>query len=170
MELLETSCPRFKDPILETIATFLWSIGIPVEARDLAESTFFPGMKIEFGAVILDEERILHPGDVLHEAGHLAVVNEGERSALNGDAGPSGASEMSALAWSYAACVHLKLAPSVVFHKESYGGGGDQMVRNFSEKCYIGLPALQWYGMTADEKHAAKLGVPPYPFMLRWLR
>ena len=34
----------------------------------------------------------------------------------------------------------------------------------------IGVPLLQLYDMTVEEKFAAARGVEPYPHMLRWLR
>jgi hypothetical protein len=34
----------------------------------------------------------------------------------------------------------------------------------------IGVPALQWLGMTFDRKRAPGAGVPPFPHMVRWLR
>jgi hypothetical protein len=33
--------------------------------------------------------------------------------------------EMAAIAWSYAACVHLGLEPTVVFHSDGYKGGSE---------------------------------------------
>lgn len=77
---------------------------------------------------------------------------------------------MMAIAWSYAACVHLELDPYFVFHDDGYKGGGSYIADNFKEKKYFGLPMLQWVGMTVDEKKAEQLKVSPYPSMIKWLR
>jgi hypothetical protein len=162
--------PRFNDPLTSQIAAFLSGIGIRVHAREITEATLFPGMKIEFGDLVIDETKLRHPGDLLHEAGHIAVFSPEERKAVNGDAGPDAAAEMAATGWSYAAVVHLGLDPSVIFHAESFQGGARSMIENFTHGHYLGVPMLQWYGLTADAKRAAELGVKPYPFLLRWLR
>jgi hypothetical protein len=98
LDLSGVIATRFEDPITTPISTFLISIGIPVLARDLDETTFFPGMKIECGSIVVDESKLKHPGDILHEAGHLAVVSADQRAVMNGDVGFHGGPEMQALA------------------------------------------------------------------------
>ena len=78
------------------------------------------------------------------------------------------AEEMMAIAWSYAACVHLNLDPHFVFHEGGYKGGS-HLVENFNARRYIGLPMLQWIGLTADDNNAPALNVRPYPHMIKWL-
>ena len=86
------------------------------------------------------------------------------------DAGEGGAEEMMAIAWSYAASVHLHLEPDVVFHPAGYRGGSQALIDNFTQGRTIGVPMLQWVGLTTEPKHAAARGVEPYPHMVRWLR
>jgi hypothetical protein len=75
-----------------------------------------------------------------------------------------------AIAWSYAACICLDIDPYFVFHDKGYKDGGRYIVDSFKEKQYFGLPMLQWIGLTSDEKNAATRGIPPYPYMIKWLR
>jgi hypothetical protein len=84
------------------------------------------------------------------------------------DAGAGG--ELAATAWSYAAALHLGLDGSVVFYPGSFKGEGEHVLAHFREGRYYGVPMLQRWGMTADEKRAKILGIPPFPHMLRWLR
>jgi hypothetical protein len=77
---------------------------------------------------------------------------------------------MAAIAWSWAATIHLELAPNVVFHEAGYRGGAANLIENFSAGRTVGVPLLEWAGLTATGKRAAELGVNPYPAMLRWLR
>lgn len=153
---------------------FLSSIGIAVSYSKLNDHTFLPGITIESGGIIIDNENFMYPGDVLHEAGHIAVVPAAERATLHANGLEKRvnreAEEMMAIAWSYAACVHLQIDPSFVFHNEGYKGGGSYITDNFREKRYFGLPMLQWTGMALDEKNAAQYGKPAYPVMLKWLR
>lgn len=76
---------------------------------------------------------------------------------------------MMAIAWSYAACIHLKIDPYFVFHEEGYKNGGNHIADSFNNKQYFGVPMLQWKGMTVDEKNADALGVKSYPYMLNWV-
>ena len=154
---------------MSTIVEFLRGIGLDVREGELEGPTFTPGIQIRHGALIYAEDALSHPGDLLHEAGHLAIVPPDRRAAMHIDAGKSPAEEMAAIAWSYAAAMHLDFGPGVVFHDDGYRGGGAALVENFAEGRYVGVPMLQWLGLTADDRRASELGVPPYPHMLKWL-
>ncbi|MGE5325345.1 MAG: hypothetical protein ACM3SW_20925 [Actinomycetota bacterium] len=160
----------FTQPLTEKLAAFVKAIGLEVRPASLDTPTFLPGLAISHGAILIDEEKLLYPGDILHEAGHLAVAAPDCRKEMCGNAGEDGGEEMAAIAWSYAAAVYLDLEPAVVFHGNGYRGGSSTIVEQFAERRYIGVPVLEWLGMTADVKTAAGLKVPPYPHMLKWLR
>ena len=160
----------FRDPITQRLVDFLAGIGITVEARRLTQETFLPGILIDAGRLLVDEDKLRHPGDLLHEAGHLAVVSPQRRAQLQGNVGiGDGAEEMPAIAWSWAALTHLGLDPTLVFHAEGYRGASASIIENFGQGRYFGVPVLQWLGMTCEDKQAAELGVAPYPHMIRWL-
>jgi hypothetical protein len=158
----------FGDPLTERLAAFVHGIGIDVRAAQLPEPTFLPGLDIRHGAVLIDEQRLSHPGDILHEAGHLAVTDPVERTADR--LSPTPGDELTTIAWSYAALRHLNLAPEIVFHPDGYKGGSESIIENFTHGHYFGVPLLQLYGMTVEPRLAAERGVEPYPHMLRWLR
>ena len=160
----------FHNPITARIAGFLEEIGIEVRRGELHEPTFLPGIGIDRGVLIVDESKMTYPGDLLHEAGHLAVVPPGRRGGMVMHAGDDAAEEMMAIAWSYAAALHLGIDVGVVFHEGGYKGGSSAIIENFGNRQYFGVPVLQWIGLTCEEKRAAELGVPPYPHMIRWLR
>jgi hypothetical protein len=158
----------FSDPLTDRLATFIRDIGIGIEAASLSEATFLPGLEIRGGVVRVDEERLLYPGDMLHEAGHVAVADPATRnspafSSTDGE-------EIAAIAWSYAAACALGLAPDIVFHPNGYKGGAAALVENFASGRYIGVPLLQWWGMTIEPRRSAAHDAAPYPHMLRWLR
>ena len=128
-----------------------------------------PGILIDKGAIVVDESQLKYPGDLLHEAGHLAVVPAARRNEIYRDAGNAPAEEMAAIAWSYAAALHIGLDPAVVFHEAGYKGGSQSMLENFAAGRYIGVPMLHWLGMAEDQRTAAANGRQPYPAMLRWV-
>ena len=158
------------NPITSQIVTFLGEIGLEVRAGIIHEPTVLPGIQIAAGGLVVDDSKLLYPGDLLHEAGHLAVTSADERARLNGDVGQGPAEEMAAIAWSYAAARHLNLDPAVVFHAAGYRGGGKSLLENFSSGYYIGLPMVQWLGLALDDENARQAGLPAYPIMLKWLR
>lgn len=151
----------FRDPLVQKIVSFIRLAGIEVNASVIEGQTFVPGIQIRHGAIHADEEKMTWPGDLLHEAGHLAVVEANERKRVHIDTGNDPANEMAAIAWSYAAGVELKLDPAVIFHADGYKGESDALIENFTSGRYIGVPMLQYYGLCEGNA---------YPVMLRWLR
>jgi hypothetical protein len=162
--------PEFRDATANRIGAFLETIGLTLRSAELIAPTFLPGLKMEPGGLVVDEERLLYPGDLLHEAGHLAMLTGEQRRSQGPDAGPNLGYEIGAMCWSYAAALHIGIDPAVVFHPHGYRGASQSFLQNFAEGRYPGLPLLQWMGLTADEQHAPALGVKPFPHMLRWLR
>ncbi len=169
-----TLSPEIKvDEYLEKCISFLTAIGIEVRFEELNDTCFLPGLSINNGVLLVDTAHLKYPGDILHEAGHIAVVPVAERVTLTAAViekrAMRQAEEMMAIAWSYAACIYICLDPYVVFHDEGYKGGGSYIADNFNNKKYFGLPMLQWKGMAADEKNAVVLAIKPFPHMIKWL-
>lgn len=158
----------FSDPLVTELTTFVRSTGIEVQACPIDWKTQFPGLDIRGGAVLVDESQLIHPGNILHEAGHLAVHDPAHRKQTKFL--PSRGEELGALAWSYAAVVHLGLTAELVFYAGSYHGWHTSLLENFAEGRYLGVPLLQRYGMAVEARDASGRGVKPYPHMLRWVR
>ena len=161
------SGPALDDPT-DLIVAFIRSIGLKIETARLTGPTALPGMTIERGVILYDPEQAYAPGDLLHEAGHLAVCAPDRRAAEPFEA--TGGDEITATAWSFAAGRHLGLPTAVVFHPPSFQRSGDSMRENFDEGHYIGVPGLHRYGMAVEPRQAKPGGPPPYPHLLRWLR
>lgn len=158
---------------LTTCVHFLHEIGIVVEFRKLSADSFLPGLFIENGKIIVDRDALKYPGDILHEAGHIAVTTPDQRPVMSNqtilDSKTRESDEMMAIAWSYAATVHLNLDPYIVFHDEGYKGGGSSIVENFQAGHFFGTPMLQWCGMTVEPRHA-RSNDHVYPKMKSWIR
>lgn len=162
------SAPAQTLPPLDLIVSFLSEIGIAVRERPLPTETFVPGIFIEHGALVIDRQTLSYPGDLLHEAGHIAVMLPAERAALHDNLQTGPGEEMAAIAWSYAAAVHLGIDPAVVFHPDGYKGAAQSLLENFTCGRYLGVPLLQWYGLTRERDDGS--GAPVYPQMSAWLR
>lgn len=153
---------------LPAMREFLAGIGIPTQEVKLTVDTFLPGILIENGGLLIDPAQLLYPGDVLHEAGHLAVTPAAERTQLSGNVmagkpeqpGTDG-DEIVAMLWSYAAAQAIGVPPEIVFHPAGYRNASDWILNNFRQGLYPGLPLLVWMGLTTNEE---------FPGMTRWLR
>jgi hypothetical protein len=156
----------------EKALDFIHEIGISTNFRVVTEEAcFLPGLLIEKGKIVIDKKKLRFPGDILHEAAHIAVVPAEERPLLDGSTIGSRqdapAEEMMAIAWCYAASKYLAIDPAFIFHEHGYKGGGASIIEDFNEGRYFGVPMLQWLGMTttvtADQRAV-------YPSMIKWLR
>ena len=158
--------------ILTKILDFLEEIEIAYSLEQIDGSTFLPGLKLREGRLVIDVDKLTYPGDILHEAGHLATLPPDIRVMMSDDLGNDQihqGGELMAIAWSYAVCTHLKIDPYLVFHEKGYKGGGQSIVENFNEGKYFGVPLMEWYGMTYTQKRALELGTQPFPAMITWI-
>ncbi len=157
-----------REEVLEKIFYFLNEISIPYNISKIEAETFLPGIQIKNGALQIDLEKLKYPGDLLHEAGHIAVTKSAERNTLNDNViekNPEKAGdEMAVLLWTYAASQKIGFSSDVVFHENGYKGDAKWLAEQFESGNYIGLPLLQWMGLT-DVK-----GEKTFPFMKAWLR
>jgi hypothetical protein len=147
------------------IIPFLREIGLLVEFAAVPYTSFLPGLELMAGGLRIDLDRVLYPGDILHEAGHLAALLPENR--LSDSPTPEDGDEAIAMTWSYAAARHLGLPSDIVFHDCGYRGHAPMLRTNFDSGNYIGLPLFAWKGFTTPN-----LPQEPsiYPKMLHWLR
>lgn len=158
---------------LEKILFFLSEIGIEVIEKELGD-TFLPGLALGPNCVYIDYEKLLYPGDILHEAGHLAVTTAADRELVGTDKissdWPTDGEEIATILWSFAALKYLELPIEFVFHPNGYKNDSDWLISNFNDEVYIGLPFLEWLGLTLGKERAVKEGKEAFPVMIKWLR
>jgi hypothetical protein len=163
------------DPdLVGRIIEFLNDIGIKVLLGGIAEETFLPGIEVVDGVLIVDRGKLKYPGDLLHEAGHLAVSPATERMGLSGEVELAEAAphlvELEAILWSYAACLYLDIDPRVVFHEHGYHGRSEGILLNFEMGLFLGVHGLEAAGMTLSRREAAESDRQPFPVMQKWLK
>ncbi|MFZ6818120.1 hypothetical protein [Undibacterium sp. Ji22W] len=161
-------------PYWQTMSAFVEGLGIAINFRELNHPTFLPGLDLGPNCIYVDSDKLLFPGDLLHEAGHLAVTTAAQRAAVGSAAlelpWPTDGEEIAAVLWSYAAAVHLDIPLELVFHDDGYKNESRWLIDNFQRGQYIGLPLLQWMGLCYDEQQATLHQVQPFPVMRQWLR
>jgi hypothetical protein len=186
--------PECLPPILD----FLDRIEMPFKAGPFGQDGFLPGIQIVNGVMLIDPDRLVGSGDVLHEAGHIVIVPSRWRSSLGNDViesldevvatDPDAAddfqlqtsikmSEFMAQAWSYAALKDLGLPPECVFFPGSYKYHPDMkphpMATWVESGTHFGIMALSQVGMTGGLGLFEPLGangLPPFPAMAKWLQ
>jgi hypothetical protein len=164
----------FSEPITAKMVDFIRGIGIEVVETPLAIETFIPGIYIEQGKLLVDERKLLYPGDLLHEAGHIAMVPGHLRHYATGNVGKideiGNSYEIEAIAWSWAAVIALGIDPEILFHNKGYKGGAQGLLFNFRMGVYIGIQGIEEADMAYTERKAVELGLQPFPSMQKWLR
>ncbi|MFX0557694.1 hypothetical protein ACOCEA_12915 [Maribacter sp. CXY002] len=124
-----------------------------------------PGLQIKGSTILLDRTKLKYPGDLLHEAGHIAVTEETIRPLLGSkeidNSWPTDGEELAAILWSYAASCHLNLDLEVVFHPDGYKNEASWLIEQFNNKNYLALPLLEWMSLCKKEE---------FPIMRKWLR
>lgn len=168
-------------PAVTQVLSFLESIGIPTTARPGAKG-FIDGIAIVEGSLHYDPA-VVRSSDLLHEAGHLAVIPSEYRKRANGDLdglfdfmfqdaqrrfdidSPEmrtviQAGECEASAWAYAAGVAIGLEPDDIIHPDDYDREGASVRLQLSCNAHFGINGLRHGGMIHS--------VRSYPAMLRW--
>ncbi|MDH7448028.1 hypothetical protein [Aquimarina sp. 2201CG14-23] len=158
-----------QEDIIQKIFSFLELLPIPTQFSKINTETFLPGIKIDKGVLLVDPDKLVHPGDILHEAGHIAVSRPEERMHLQNNVIENNESksgeELVAMLWSYAAIMDMGLSPEIVFHKEGYKGESEWILDQYRSQNFIGLPLLQWMGLTYTDTETLQ-----FPKMKKWLR
>ncbi|MCF6438349.1 hypothetical protein L1077_02750 [Pseudoalteromonas luteoviolacea] len=158
---------------IKQVLGFLDEIGLPYKVVSFAKKTFLPGLRHNQGVLEIDMDKLIYPGDILHEAGHYAVCEPKERHLLDGDIYKTGlehqrpkqqmmGEEMAATAWSVAAAKHLGFSLDVVFHDAGYRGNSQNLISAFEQGGGIGHPLLGAYQMSCKEQG--------FPKMQTWIR
>jgi hypothetical protein len=57
----------------------------------------------------------------------------------------------------------------LLFHPAGYKGEAAMLRENFASGRYIGVPILEWRGMTDYRQAGLAVGTPRYPVMKKWL-
>lgn len=163
--------------------TFCREIGLEVEWRPGA-SGFLKGVEISGGKLLVSPDA--EPSNLLHEAGHLAVLPALARRAVCGnvddglaaffDAGMSEpvdspfsralmqSSDTEATAWAWAAGQALGLEARNIIRNEDYDGEGESVRAMLAARCYLGINGLFHAGMCKLRGEGA------YPEMVHWLQ
>ena len=113
--------------IYNQIIQFLQTIGIEVKEIELPEETFLPGLSIKANCILLDPLKLKYPGDILHEAGHIAPTPAAKRKWIGHSQmdsnWPTPGDEIATIVWSYAAAVSIGVCPKEIFHPNGYKEG-----------------------------------------------
>lgn len=167
---------NYKDQVyVQPILHFLEKIGIYFEFSSIDIDTYVPGINIHNGSLQIDLEKLSFPGDLLYEAGRIALAPAAVRSSLSHPIDNQldfdvATHSMMTIAWSFAAALESGTPLEVLFHPEGYKGQNESIQHGFQSGQYMGLPMLQLLGMSYDALNAPLRGFEPFPVMQYWIR
>jgi hypothetical protein len=170
--------------MLSAVAAFLNDIGIPARAGKVHDS-FLPHVRISKGEIVYDTQADV--SDLLHEAGHVALIPAKYRHLCDGDMDASmetifenshaagemaadsptaraliQASESEATAWAWAAGKYLGLpeAEIITDNPDHYNGEGPEIRAMLAARAHFGINGLRAAGMIDSVKQ--------FPTLNRW--
>lgn len=171
---------------------FVLGIGIPVKVSDRTNAldTFLPHIRIEYGELVVSPRRAF-PGDILHEAGHIAllprrlriyalddlqqalqmgseILRQPDCSAYTQAAIRLSASDAAVTAWQFAAHKKIGLPKALLFPLQSYGGQENLIYVSLDHNNYVGINELTKAGLTMHSEQM-NLGAPVFPQLKSWL-
>ncbi|WP_341224410.1 carbamoyltransferase C-terminal domain-containing protein [uncultured Arcticibacterium sp.] len=164
------SLEKQEDNTKTLIINFIESKGIDVIETNLdGYQCFLPGLFLKGNSILMDSSKMIYPGDLLHEAGHIAVTEEALRPFIGSEKmpaeWPSDGDEIASILWSYAAIEHLQINAEIVFHKDGYKGDSEWLIQQFRSKNFMGLPLFSWMGFCDESKPETA-----FPNMIKWQR
>lgn len=178
------SASQIQDVEIEKSCLFLSRIGIQLSFTCETPASFVPGVWINNEQIYCNCEQLRCVGDLLHEAGHLAVTPQEMRARwlpggfdfhgiedlspllkdgtenplshrlINGD-------EQAAITWSYAAAIEIGIDVYDMHLDTDFDGEWEPTVLSLQLKCHAGVNNLQRIKMTTKQI---------FPKMLRWLQ
>ncbi|MCW8329690.1 hypothetical protein MD588_12810 [Photobacterium sp. SDRW27] len=163
-------CEEEKYSAIMLIMSFLNNIGLSIEYTLLDEKTFCSGISLKEGRLYIDRGKLFSPGELLYQAGKIAVSPSVDRAKLNGHILHEPCDDMMVIAWCWAALKHLNLTSDVIFATSRYGDSSCEIIEKFSTGRSIGVPLLQWAGMTNEPTRNLNDNMVVFPAMIKWLR
>lgn len=158
---------------MDKVITFIQSIGIKVIKVDVIQHTFIDGVKIVNGCIHITENTKV--SNLLHEAGHLAIIPANLRHLADGDLDDAfkkifeitsklphdhpiqrvliQCSDVEATAWAWSVGCHLGIPHSEIIDEEDYEGEGGNIRFMLSCGKYFGINGLAASGMTTTRTY-----------------
>lgn len=176
----------------ERVLGFLERIGIEVQRVDTLQGGFVPGIKIVAGC--LQASPVATVSDLLHEAGHIAIVPAAYRSMIEADADESTGrivdkaqlstldlqdpllirllqiGDAEATAWAWAAGKYLDIPETLIIRDSDYDGGGAVQRQMLSMGRHFGVHGLQAAGFCLVRANPYRSAATVYPQLKYWLQ
>lgn len=176
---------------LSVVLDFLGHLGLPVHAVSrVPEGSFMATVFIRDGGLeVLPQATV---ADVLHEAGHLAVIPSRFRTYAQDDVDQAiermfealadeaddtplmtaamHAGETEATAWAWAVGCYLGLPSDVIIQDADYDGTGADIRTALTHGAYQGIQGIGHAGFCARGARDRAQGRPTFPTLAYWLQ
>lgn len=186
-DITATGADPSVSPDLARAIQFVRRIGIPVHVLPAVTTGFLPHVAIVSGE--LNVGHACQASDLLHEAGHLALIPGRFRRDMNGDLSDGftamfkaldslalppdeplnraalQCSDPEATAWAWAAGTALGLPPETIITDDAYDGEGASIRQMLSMRLYLGIHGLIHAGLCLSPRNPGG-----FPALTRWLQ
>lgn len=154
---------------MKRVIDFIEGIGIKVIITDNLNNPFIDDVQIVNGDIHI--KQTTQVSNILHEAGHLAIIPANLRNLANGDLDECfesifkltshldpehpiqraliQCSDTEATAWAWALGKNLGIPEELIIRDEDYEGEGGSIRLMLKSKCYFGINGLAASGMTS---------------------
>ncbi len=145
---------RYKDR--RKAIAFLRSIKIPLRESPPTEpcpqKTFFPWVWIENSTLVYRKNSV-DVGQLLHEAGHLALMTPAKRALASPNGLPPGPifGDLAVEAWDYYAAIAADIFPMLIFAK-NFDNKGLQVYTQLDKGVHYGIPILKDIGFLKGDQ------------------
>lgn len=172
---------------MKNVIDFLNKIGIKCHIVDSVDGGFLKTILIKNGELYLTRKCKI--SDILHEAGHLAVLPPKYRMQASGniiDVLKKMYSEVDTLlpenekymycedceatAWAFACGVYLKIPYNKIIEKRQYQNDGANILFGLKHNSYFGINKLARAGWCSARKMNETENRPLYPKLNKWLQ
>lgn len=172
---------------MEIVINFLNSIGIKCHIVENVKNSFLKAILIKDGELYLTKK--CNISDILHEAGHLAILPPLYRKQANGDLKvllkkmykeidttlPENEKYMycednEATAWAFSCGTYLKLPHSQIILKKQYQNTGKDVLFGLRHNSHFGIHGLARAGWCSVKKIHTTVDKPLYPNLNKWLQ
>jgi hypothetical protein len=171
---------------LNHIVLELNKLGIKSVFGDIRDS-FISGVAIKNGTLIIDKDCSI--SNLLHEAGHLAVLPKEYRTQANDDLAHvlrkmykevdcskeenrrfMQCEDAEATAWAYAFGIRCNVDTDLIIDSDQYDGTGRDVLESLALGSGFGVSGLSRLGWCATNKiHSISSGLPMFPHLIKWL-
>ena len=182
---------KLRQKVVDFLNDIVLKVGKVESFKETAFKPFLKEILILQGKIYFTENASI--SNLLHEAGHLAVLHPDYRKYVSGSVSKAlkkcyaeidttkpennkycYMEEVVAGAWAWAVGKHLDIPENLIIENQDYKGEGGNERAFFQAKGHFGITQMQYAGFSVSQERLKKLpqfaDLPVYPKLKKWLQ